>query len=133
MGISLRASKASPLTHVELDGNWQLWTGVPLLKTIATGAIAATVTYGSGAGRYRVSAETGTSDDLDSITGTADGDMVILFATAGHTITVRHNAAGGNFRLEGGLNFTLNSIYDHMILWNVGGSILAGKGVNVPE
>lgn len=131
MGVSTRAAKGSELTHNELDSNFQLITGAASAKTIATGAISADTDNGSGAGRYVLSAEGGPgSDDLATINGCQVGDHVELFAASGHTVTVKHGT--GNIRLQGGIDFTLNSIYDHVKLIKVSASWFAGHGVNVP-
>lgn len=55
--------------------------------TISSGAI--TVTPDDGYGAYAVSAESGTADDLTTISGGVDGDMVLLYPTSGHVITLK--------------------------------------------
>lgn len=54
--------------------------------------------------QHIVAAETGTSDDLDTI-ATANNKFVFLKARAGDTIAVRHNA--GNIQIPGGNNVIL--------------------------
>ena len=61
----------------------------------------------SGAGLYTLAAASGVTDNLDSVTGLSAGDMVIMFADSGDTITVRHNQGGGNIRTAEGASLTL--------------------------
>jgi len=67
---------------------------------ILTGALVPTDS------KVTVAAETGTVDDLDSITNTntLEGDELILYARTGDTITVRHNFGGANIFLIGAVN-----------------------------
>ena len=63
----------------------------------------------SGGGYIAVAAETGTADNLDTIIGGAEGDILVLEADSGDTITVRDNSAGAGsgIRLPGAANKTL--------------------------
>jgi hypothetical protein len=57
---------------------------------------------GPTAGDIAIAAESGVTDDLDTITASADvqsGDTLALSADAGDTITVKHNT--GNIHLDG--------------------------------
>jgi hypothetical protein len=83
--------------------------------TIATGV--ATITRG----RAQVSAEGGpgadTLDTLNSTPQAQQGDIVVLSATSGHTITVSHGS--GNILLDGAANKTLDSTSDTlMLMWD---------------
>lgn len=56
-------------------------------------------------GHIRVSANSGVTDNLDTLTAEGpyyDGDIVVLLAATGHTITLRHGV--GNIRLDAGAN-----------------------------
>jgi len=128
VGLTTRAAKASAINSGEYDTNIQLWVGAAIAKTIATGAFAADVSFGSGAGRYVLTSETSTTDDLDTITGTSDGDIVILFAIATHIITLL--PTGGNIRLGGGYPYQMTGPLDYIELRNVGGT-LVGAGIHV--
>jgi len=57
------------------------------------------------------------SDDLDNITGYSEGDMVIIAPADGaRTVVVKDSA---NINLQG-VDFTMDDIYDSMILLNLG-------------
>lgn len=77
-------------------------TGDGDIVTIATGSAAMVDLY------HIVAAESGVSDDLDTITGTNAGDIITLGAASGDTITVRDNGvSGGNITLAGDVAFTM--------------------------
>lgn len=83
--------------------------------TISAGVISAT------AGLLSIAAETGISDDLDTINSGLTGWKVVLVAGASHTITVKNGT--GNISLNGGADFvlsgnkTLELIY-HGTIWS---------------
>lgn len=54
-----------------------------------------------------VAAQSGTSDDLKTINGTTQGQMVIVRADTGDTITIKHDGSGGNILLNGEADFVL--------------------------
>ena len=57
------------------------------------------------------------SDDLDNITGYDEGDMIIISPADGsRTVVVKDSA---NMNLQG-IDFTMDDIYDSMILLNLG-------------
>ena len=95
---------------------------------IVSGAIAL-----SGYGIYLVDTEgAAATDDLDTINGTSQGNIVILFPVSdARTVVVRHNI--GNIHLMGALNFSLNELRDFVELFNRDGSELDGFGVNIPS
>lgn len=63
----------------------------------------------------------GPNDDLGTISGTQDGDVIIVSPTyPGHTITVRN--AVGNIRC--GTDFPMSSVYDNIVLRNQGGTLV---------
>jgi len=129
VGLTTRAAKASAINSAEYDTNIQLWVGAAIAKGIISDAFAADVSFGSGAGRYVLTSEASTADDLSSITGTADGDLLILTAIATHTITLLHGV--GNIRLGGGYDYAMVGPNSYIELRNIGGT-LSGAGINVP-
>ncbi len=72
--------------------NGLLNLGTPDTRTIASGAVNVFDTL------LNIAAETGTADDLDTVNGGTTGDLLILTADTGDTITVTNN---GNFLLDG--------------------------------
>lgn len=65
--------------------------GLPqAIITISTGALAGTKSA------IAVAAESGTADILDTLTGLSNDDIVVLYADAGDTITVNHDAGGAD-------------------------------------
>ncbi len=76
--------------------------GVRAATTLAIGGGAVTVTQTA----HVLEAESGTADDLDTITAAASATFVLLKAAAGHTITVRHGA--DNISLNGAADFVLS-------------------------
>lgn len=75
--------------------------------------------------RIRVAPQTGTSDDLATISGGKDGDTLeIEVYAASNTITVKH----GTGNIKCGSDRTLNSIYDLIVLKNRGGVLGGANG-----
>lgn len=66
-----------------------------------------------------LSSETGVTDDLDEVTGASLGDVLLLRAANGHTITVRHSVgSNGAFSLPFGLPVQVVYPYDAlMFVW----------------
>lgn len=60
---------------------------------------------------YSVTSETGTSDDLVTINGGTDGDLIVLRPASGHTITALET---GNLDLDG--SKTLDDVQDKLTL-----------------
>ena len=84
--------------------------------TIASGAITVSV------GRwYKISPESGNSDNLDTINGLSEGQEVMLSTTTGNTITIRDGI--GNLSL-GGSNIVLNSAVDRTKLMHDGTNLV---------
>jgi hypothetical protein len=74
--------------NLEVIGNRGIFNstvnvGSEIELTIDTGEITKTQTY------HRVAAETGTTDQLDTINGGIDGDLIIIIPRTGDTITIR--------------------------------------------
>ena len=78
--------------------------------TIATGVITATQTY------HAVDTEAaGATDDLDTINGGAEGDLLIIFPVdATHTVVAKHGT--GNLNLAAGVDFTMDENDDFLML-----------------
>ena len=99
--------------HVKDNLNYlknNIGLGAPAELTIATGVIAKTKSF------HKVDTEAGgATDDLDSITGGAEGDILVLKATDGtHTVVCKHGT--GNLRLDGAADFSLDSADDSITL-----------------
>ena len=72
--------------------------------------------------RHLVGAQTGTADDLSTISGGTSGDILILQATDGDTITVKDGTDNirlgqGDCPLGGSQWETLTLIYDNNGIW----------------
>lgn len=78
--------------------------------TIAAGAVTATKT------RHYIDTEAAAAaDDLDTITTTSDGELLVLSSVnAARVVTVKNNT--GNIRLAGGADFVLDSPFDQLTL-----------------
>jgi hypothetical protein len=104
-------------THngVRAEFNGWISVGAGATKTIATGAITASQTY------TIVDTEAAAAaDDLDTISGGADGDIIIMrSADSGRDVTVKH--AAGNIRLNGTTDKVLSSVTDTLTLMRIGG------------
>lgn len=97
--ILTRAAKGSFLTHAEVDANWEAlrdWFTAAGTLTIAAGAITVTGGY------HLVDTEgAAASDNLDTILGASDGDVVVLQSVnTSRVVTLRHNI--GNIHLVNG-------------------------------
>jgi hypothetical protein len=76
------------------------FAGAPTTETISGGAITATKST------HIIAAETGTEDDLDTINGLTDRQLLLIKADTGDTITVKH--ATGNIHFDSGADFELS-------------------------
>jgi len=86
----------------------------PRVATIASGAIDISNTTDEYSSRIIIGAQTGTTDDLDTITGANHaGQILILQAIATHTITIKHGT--DNFRSATGSDIVLQS-QDNILL-----------------
>jgi hypothetical protein len=88
-------------------------------KTISSDQIA--FTFGADTGYLTLAGEGGVDDDLDGITGGAEGDVLVLSPVSDTvTITLKHNNAGGSsgakLFLSGGSDITLDDINDSVML-----------------
>lgn len=75
--------------------------------SVSSGAIAYTQAF------HEVSTESGTTDNLDSITGGSEGDFLVLRPASGDAIIVRQGV-GGNIIMAS--NFTLNNPSDKILM-----------------
>lgn len=96
-------------------------------KTIATDQIAVPATS-----HMTLAGEGAAADDLDGITGGAEGDVLIASAVSDSvTITVKHNNAGGSSGAKiftaGGTDITLDDIQD-MVLFVYKSALDSGNG-----
>ncbi len=83
------------LTNKGIDISRILGFPIPSATTISTGALAATASI------IVVDAEgAGVADQLDTITGMSNGDIVILLAAASQEILVNHDTAAGNDKIQ---------------------------------
>ena len=96
--------------------------------TITAGSVTATQSM------HSISAQTGVTDDLDSIVpGKGTGDLIFISADAGDTITIRHNI--GNIVTGDGENISLSGDKTLLLLkrasnWHVvGGSASSASGL----
>jgi len=92
--------------RVEAKSGVQNLGGLSTL-TISSGA----VTISSSTGFYSIAAETGASDDLTTINGGSDGDIIVLCPDTGDTISVLET---GNLQLSG--TFTMDDPADKITL-----------------
>ena len=100
-----------------------LSVGTATLKVIASGVIAADKSY------HLVGGEGATTDDLTTITGGTEGDILILRNDGGQTITYKHGAAANNMALTGGADYVSTSSADTLMLLFAGSLWLeVGRG-----
>jgi hypothetical protein len=97
----------SPLVTIPTTGG-AINFGTLETLTIATGVVTRTSTSSF----FNIAAESGSSDDLDTINGGSDGDVIVLRPDTGDTITVRDNI--GNIQLVG--NFVMDNEADKLTL-----------------
>lgn len=93
----------------------------------AGGAIAVSRSY------HVVSANSGTSDNLDSISGGTEGDLLSLVADTGDSITVRH--AVGNIYTSDGNDLILRELHPTWFFYNGSNWVLlyTAQGVERPS
>jgi hypothetical protein len=90
--------------------------------TLSSGAITA------GSGSYiLIAAESGTADDLDTLTVTGTPRLIILQADTGDTITVKHGV--GNIKLNGETDFALSGDKTLALFWD--GTNLSDVGIGI--
>jgi hypothetical protein len=79
--------------------------------SVSSGAIAYTQAF------HEVSTESGTTDNLDSITGGSEGDFLVLRPVSGDAIIVRQGVGGNIIMVD---NVTLNAPEDQIFLLHDG-------------
>jgi len=112
-------------------------TDSPVSVTLDSGQLTPSGTY------HEVSSESGATDDMDRIaySGVDVGRMIVARPALGNTITVKHNAVGGNIHTRSENDIVLSSPHDHIIAiymgdpsgvdeWAViaGGAVTGGGG-----
>lgn len=105
---------------LDVDGDITANATTFLRKTVLTSGGQTTISGGVitvGRSNHTVETESlAATDDLDTITaGTAEGQLVILRpVNDSRTVVVKHNT--GNIRLNGSVDFTMDSVYDQIML-----------------
>lgn len=97
--------------HRGFAGRYGPEFGAVSQKTISGGVAPVT------SGWTGLVSESGTADDLDSLTLASDvgvGDLIVLTAITTHTITVTSGV--GNIRLDGGTSKVLDTVNDALVL-----------------
>jgi len=102
-------------------GGGRAW-GNPVEVTISSGMITV-----DGSGYYSVDTEADDpTDDLTKIKGLSSGEQVILKAEDNdRTVVVKH---GSFLKLNTGADFTMNNVYDRLVLQCVGSDICVELG-----
>lgn len=99
------------------DGRyWLAQRGYLLSEASTTLTIASGVITAASASNIVVAAQSGTADDLDTITMSGTPRLIVLQADAGDTITVKHST--GNIELNGGVDFALSGDKTLMLFWD---------------
>lgn len=108
-GVKLKTGDTSLASAARFADCRPWWTvqaepwRLPAPQTVTLSAGAVTVSQTA----CLVTSETGTADDLATLTAVGENTFVLLKADTGHTITVKHGT--GNIALNGGADFVLNS------------------------
>ena len=99
--------------------------GYEALTEVALAVNEALVLTGIVERQISVAAFSGTVDQLDEVVGLTAGQSVLLYAKAGHTITVTHNAAEPNaVQLIGGEDMVLDEINPLHLVSVSGGDVM---------
>lgn len=103
------------------DATWvSISGGAATTLTLASGAVTGTNTDAY----FKIAAQSGTADDLDTLTLTGTPRLVLLQADTGDTITVKHSM--GNIELNGAVDFELSGDKTLALFWD--GTNLADVG-----
>lgn len=97
------------LTNADLPDPLAFKTAANAL-VVSAGAVTATQNL------HTITSESGTSDDLTTITAAALRTLLLIYATATHTITVKHGT--GNISLNGAADFILSGNKSLLLFWN---------------
>jgi hypothetical protein len=104
-------------------------------KSFYRASVSVTITAGGaiiipGSGRYKVLPNSGTADNLSTITLTGEvveGTLIELRTEiTGHIITLLH---GANLHLPNGYNVDLNSVFSYIRLRHHGANVWAAEAV----
>lgn len=119
-------AQAQDLTNKGIDISRIL--GLPITSTaLSTDALAPT------SSAVVVQAESGVTDDLSTITGLSDDDVLVLYADSGDTITLKHQASpsADQIKLQGGVDLALSETVPTFLI-RKGGAFyqFAGTGSN---
>jgi hypothetical protein len=96
------------------------FNNAPTTLTLSGGAVAATQNL------HIIAAETGTTDDLDTINGLTDRQLLIIKADTGDTITVKH--ATGNVHFDSGNDFELSGDSWLLLFYDGSNAVALGAG-----
>lgn len=102
------ATSAVPSVTTESASISDVFTLPEVNRTISSGAVTVDSTA------IRVSAESGSTDDLETLSGGSADDWVLLRGTSGDTITVKHGT--GNILLDGQADKSLSNGADLLLL-----------------
>lgn len=114
--ITLRSEKGAPLTHNELDANFSALFRAPAAVSVASGTVTV-----NGTGTYIIDGPS-SINTVTQVLGTVNGDQVTF--TAANASRQIVFSAGSSLILAQGLDFTLNSVNDVLILRGKGGNIM---------
>lgn len=103
------AGLTSSSGELRISGTVNFYPGGTLTIT-AGGEITPT------ASNHNLSPNSGTTDNLDTITATTSGVQLVLRGSTGNTITIRDNSSGGNIYLSGNVDKTLTGLVDIIYL-----------------
>lgn len=119
VGDTLLGNDLEVGAELEVNGSALIWGSCDIrafltlndrLETIAAGIITVDGSYSEVETAGGVA-----TDDLDTINGGTDGDLIILTAANdAHTVVCKHNT--GNLHLAGGADFSLDSVSDTLML-----------------
>ena len=98
-----------PFTNLNLSANL-LALGASTILTISGGVVTVTKSY------HVIAAQSGTADDLDTITAAADRTFLVLKADTGDTITIKHGT--GNIATWNARDITLTGTDHIMLFWD---------------
>lgn len=113
-----------PVARLESAGNPRFqFVAAPnfgsVTRTISGGVIDADTGSGNSAWLVVDTQGAAASDDLDTISGAADGDMIVMTAAnATHTVVAKDGT--GNIQLAGGADFSLDDTSDILLLFRIG-------------
>lgn len=127
-----------PDSSVLLTNGSRAGTGIQeFLGLNLTDSNTLTLSSGSAArsqGYHTIAAESGTSDNLTSLTGASEGDLLLLQAATGDTITIEHNSGADQFHLTAEANLAISGndvvafVYNGTLWCEIGNAAESGSG-----